>query len=187
MRSVLGGAVLAVALTLTTPAVADEIRDSIREALTAYEKNDLAAAKQALDYASELINQKNAEDLGAVLPAPMAGWTADDLETSNAAVGMFGGTMVARNYSKGDAQVNVQVLTDSPMLASWMPMLANPKVAAAVGKLTKVSKYRAMQTKNGQLILVVANRYLIIVEGSASFEDKTAYAEAIDFNKLETF
>lgn len=187
MRSAMIGGALAGVMALAIPAVADEVRDSIQEALAAYEKNDLAAAKQALDYASELINQKNAEDLGAVLPKPMAGWTADDLETSNAAAGLFGGTRVARSYNKSGARVAVQVLTDSPMLASWMPMLANPKIAAAVGKLTKVSKYRAMQTKKGQLILVVANRYLIIVDGSGSFEDKTAYAEAIDFNKLEAF
>lgn len=187
MRSVVVGAALAVGLAFSAPAVADDVRDSIQEALTAYESNDLAAAKQALDYASELISQKNAEDLGTVLPEPIAGWTADDLETSDAAVGLFGGTRVARNYNKGDATVGVQVLTDSPLLSTWMPMLANPKIAAAVGKLTKVAKYRAMQTKDGQLIVVIANRHLIIVDGSASSEDKAIYAEAIDFNKLEAF
>ena len=55
MRSAMIGGALAGIMALAIPAVADEVRDSIEEALAAYEKNDLAAAKQPLDYASELI------------------------------------------------------------------------------------------------------------------------------------
>ena len=40
---------------LAVPAVADEVTDSINEALSAYEKQDFSAAKQALDYASTLL------------------------------------------------------------------------------------------------------------------------------------
>ena len=46
-------------------------------------------------------------------------------------------------------------------------MMANPAMAAAMGKMTKVGKYRAIQTKDGQVIVVVANRFLVMVDGSA--------------------
>jgi len=64
-------------------------------------------------------------------------------------------------------------------------MLSNPAVAATVGKVVRIGKHRALQTKDGQVILEVSNRFVVMVEGSASMEDKSAYAAAIDFKKLE--
>ncbi len=186
MRLTSMAAILAASLTLAGPVLADEIEDSIKEALTAYENKDFSAAKHALDYASQLIAQKNAEGLGAVLPQPLDGWSAEDVETQDASAVMFGGIRAARNYEKGDERVELQILGDSPMLSTWMPMIANPAMAAAMGKMAKVGKYRAIQTKDGQLILVVANRFLVMVEGSASMKDKVDYASAIDFEKLES-
>lgn len=186
MRRVSIGAVLAASLAFAGPALADEVEDSINEALTAYAKKDYTTAKQALDYAAQLVAQKNAEGLGAALPDALAGWSAEDVDTQDAGAAMFGGIRAARNYEKGDARVELQILGDSPLLATWMPMLSNAAMAAAMGKMTKIGNHRAIQTKDGQVIMVVANRFLVIIEGSASMEDKTAYARAIDFKKLET-
>jgi hypothetical protein len=178
--------VSAAALAFSGPAVADEIEDSIEEALGAYRNKDFSAAKQALDYASQLIAQKNAEGLSSALPEPLAGWKAEEVETQDAAAAMFGGIRAARTYEKGDLNVKVQIMGDSPLLATWMPMLGNSAVAAAMGKMTRIGKRRALQTKDGQVIMVVGNRFLVMIDGSASMEDKTAYAAAIDFDHLET-
>jgi hypothetical protein len=186
MRLTTIAAILAASLALSGPVLADEIEDSIKEALTAYEKKDFSAAKHALDYASQLIAQKNAEGLGAALPEPLSGWSAEDVETQDASVAMFGGIRAGRNYARGDERVSLQILGDSPLLSTWMPMMANPAMAAAMGKMTKVGKYRAIQTKDGQVIVVVANRFLVMVDGSASIKDKVDYAAAIDFEKLES-
>lgn len=185
MRTSMLGFVLAAGLVVSGSALADEVEDSIKEALTAYSKNELTAAKQALDYASQLIAQKNAEGLGAILPDALTGWTAEEVDTQDAGVAMFGGIRAARNYEKGDSRVELQIMGDSPMLATWMPMLANSAMAAAMGKISKIGKHRALQTKDGQIIMVVANRFLVMVDGSASMEEKSAYAAAIDFEKLE--
>lgn len=171
---------------LAAPVVADEVTDSINEALSAYEKQDFSAAKQALDYASTLLAQKNAEGLGALLPPALSGWEAEDSESNAAGMAMFGGGIHAgRKYTKGDVDVDLQIVGDSPLLGTWMPMLANPSMAAAMGKVTKVGKHRALQTNDGQVILVVNNRFLVTIDGSGSVEDKMAYAQAIDFAKLE--
>jgi hypothetical protein len=180
LPALLAGALFAI------PAVADEVTDSINEALTAYEKQDYSAAKQALDYASTLLAQKNAEGLGALLPPAMSGWEAQDSESNTAGMAMFGGGIHAgRKYTKGEAEVDLQIVGDSPLLGTWMPMLANPTMAAAMGKVTKIGKHRALQTNDGQVILVVNNRFLVTLDGSGSVEDKMAYAEAIDLAALE--
>src|SRR5690606_8911280 len=181
MRRAMIAAFSAATLVFSGPAAADEIEDSISEALSAYRNNDYSAAKQALDYASQLIAQKNAEGLAAVLPEALSGWTAEDVETQEAAAAMFGGIWAARTYEKGGVAVKVQIMGDSPLLATWMPMMSNSAVAAAMGKMTRIGKRRALQTKEGQVIMVVGNRFLVMIEGSASMEDKTAYAAAIDF------
>ena len=186
MRLTSMGALLAASLALSGPVLGDEIEDSINESLAAYGKNDLTAAKQALDYASQLIAQRNAEGLGAVLPDALDGWKAEDVETQKAGAVIFGGIGAARKYTKGKDRVHLQIVGDSPMLATWMPMVSNPAMAAAMGgKMARIGTRRAIQTKDGQVIMVVANRFLVMVEGSASLEDKTAYVAAIDFDRLE--
>ncbi|BCJ91947.1 hypothetical protein IZ6_26820 [Terrihabitans soli] len=186
MRNVFLGAAFAAAVLIVTPAFADEVEDQINEALKAYASGDLAAAKLALDDASQMIAAKNAGALGAVLPEALSGWTAADVESNAAGAAMFGGGIQAgRKYEKDGQNVEVNIMGDSPMLATVMPMLANSALAAAMGKVTKIGKNRALQTKDGQIMLVVGNRFLVTIDGSGSMEDKTAYANAIDFDKLE--
>ncbi len=112
MRRAMIAAFSAATLVFSGPAAADEIEDSISEALSAYRNNDYSAAKQALDYASQLIAQKNAEGLAAVLPEALSGWTAEDVETQEAAAAMFGGIWAARTYEKGGVAVKVQIMGD---------------------------------------------------------------------------
>jgi hypothetical protein len=174
------------AVLAAAPAFADEVTDSLDEARAAYDKQDYSTAKQALDMASSLIAQKNAEGLGKLLPEALSGWTAEEVDTNAAGMAMLGGGIHAgRKYVNGDQDVGLSIVGDSPMLGTWMPMLSNPMMAAAMGKMTKIGKYRALQTNDGQVILVINNRFLVTVEGSASIEDKMAYASAIDFAKLE--
>jgi hypothetical protein len=180
-----GAAFLAVAFAVT-PAFADEIEDSIKEALTAYGNNDLNAAKTALDYAAQLIATKNAGALGAVLPEALSGWTAEEVDSNAAGAAMFGGGIQAgRKYSKGDASVEINILGDSPMLTSLAPLLANPAMAAAMGKPTKIGKHRALQSKDGQVMISVNNRFMVTIDGSGTMDEKMEYANAIDYAKLE--
>lgn len=186
MRAKVLGAAFLAAAVFVMPAFADEIEDQINDALKAYSSGDLAAAKLALDDASQAISQKNAGALGTMLPAALEGWTAADVESNAAGAAMFGGGIQAgRKYEKDGKHVEINIVGDSPMLATVMPMLANSAMAAAMGKVTKIGKNRALQTNDGRIMLVVGNRFLVTVDGSAEMEDKTAYANAIDFGKLE--
>jgi hypothetical protein len=63
-------------------------------------------------------------------------------------------------------------------------MLNNPALAGAMGKLVKVGSQRAIQTQDGDIVMVVANKFVVNVQGSAEAQAKLAYANAVDVAAL---
>ncbi|MFQ5445017.1 MAG: hypothetical protein ACE5EK_10425 [Nitrospinales bacterium] len=109
------------------PAYADDVTDSIMEALQQYKKGDLASAAGNLDYAAQLIRQKKGDQLQTLLPPPLPGWKAEDANSQAIGMAMLGGAVTAsRKYRKGGSKVTVSIVTDSPMLQSIMMMFTNP-------------------------------------------------------------
>lgn len=178
---------IAVLLVMAAPAIAaDDILDAMDQARKAYQDGDLASAKQQLDLASQLIGQKNAEGFAALLPGPLPGWKAEEAQAHAVGAMMFGGASAAsRTYTneKGD-NVDVSITGDSALLMQFAPLLANPGMAGAMGKLIRVNDQRAIQSQEGDIMMVVANRFLIQVQGSADAASKLAYAQAVDTAKL---
>lgn len=187
---ILRSIVLVLALTaISAPGAfaADDILDAIDGARKAYQAGDLGNAKQSLDLASQLIAQKNAEGFAALLPAPLPGWKAEKAQANAVGTAIFGGASAAsRSYSngKGDS-VEVSITGDSAMVMQFAPMLANPALAGAMGKLIRVGSQRAIQTQDGDVMMMVANKFLINVQGSADAASKLAYAQAVDLAKLQ--
>jgi hypothetical protein len=176
--------VAAVAGSIALPALADDIADTIDEARKAYLSGDLAAAKQSLDLASQLIGQKNAEGFAGFLPEPLQGWKADKAQAT--ATAFLGGVSAAtRIYTnaKGDT-VEVSITGDSALLAQFGPMLANPAMASAMGKVVKVGNQRGLQTQDGDIMMMINNKFLVNVQGSADAAAKLTYAQAVDVAKL---
>lgn len=184
LRIVLSAAAIA-ALVLPVLA-ADDILDAIDAARKAYQAGDMANAKQSIDTASQLIAQKNAEAFSALLPAPLAGWKAEKAQANAVGAALLGGASSAsRSYSnaKGDT-VEVTITGDSALIMQFGPMLNNPAMAGAMGKLIRVGDQRAIQTNDGDVMMLVANKILVQVQGSAEAPAKLSYAQAIDVAKL---
>ncbi|MEM8948056.1 MAG: hypothetical protein AAGA21_20675 [Pseudomonadota bacterium] len=180
----------ALVLALTAPAAADEIEDSINTALEAYQAGDIATAKGELDYVSQLLAQKQAASLGDILPAPFDGWTQEMTGNENmAGMAMFGGGLGAgAEYRKDGDSVEIQVMADSPLMATMMALFNNPAMAGATGgQLKRVGGQKVIQTQDGELQAVVHNRFMISVTGSAAADQKEAYFQAIDFDALQSF
>ena len=77
---------LASLLTLSLTSLrADEVEDSIQEALANYKKGSLSEAGSSLQYAAKLIEEKKGAALGQLLPAPLAGWEAGEVESNSLA------------------------------------------------------------------------------------------------------
>ena len=177
-------------ITFTTPAFADEIEDTIKMALEAYQSGDIATAKGELDYVSQLLSQKQSASLGNILPAPFDGWT-QEMTGGDAAAGMamFGGGLSAgADYQRDGDNVEIQVMADSPLIATMMALFNNPSMAGATGgKMKRVGGQKVIQTQDGELQAIVHNRFMINVTGSAAADDKEAYFEAINFDALQSF
>ena len=175
-------------LSLGTPAAAfaaDDILDAIEQARKSYQAGNLAAAKQSLDLASQLVGQKNAENFGSLLPAPLPGWKAEKVETAAVGVAMFGASSASRRYLGPDGHdVSVRITGDSAMVMQFAQLFLNPVIAGAMGKLIKIGDQRAIQTHEGTINMIVANKYLVTIEGSADSAAKLAYAQAVDIAKL---
>ena len=177
-------AVLLAAAVLPVRA-ADDILDAIAQGRKAYEAGDLSAAKQQLDLASQLIGQKNAEAFAKLLPAPLPGWKAEKAQAQATGAALFGASAATRNYTNAKGEnVEVSITGDSAMIMQFGPMLANPAMAAAMGKLIRIGSLRGIQNQQGDVMLMVQNKFLLNVTGSADAASKLAYANAVDVAKL---
>ena len=183
LRMLVGAALLA-AMTLPVLA-ADEVVDAIDQARKAYDSGDYAKAKQSLDLASQLVGQKNAERFGALLPAALPGWTGEKIETTAVGIAVFSASSASRRYTGPDGHdVQVRITGDSAMVMQFAQLLINPTIAGAVGRLIKIGDRHAIQTHDGSINMVVANKFLVTVDGSSSAASKLAYAQAVDIAKL---
>ncbi|HKJ64475.1 MAG TPA: hypothetical protein VJ969_03685 [Desulfopila sp.] len=171
---------------------ADEVEEAVKEGLQYYQDGDFSSAAGSLEYAAQLIRQKKGGELEAFLPEPLPGWTAETASSQAMGASLFGGGVTAeRSYSKEDSSATVQIVTDSPMLQGVLMMLTNPAVATADGgRLKKINGQKAVVKydqgrSSGEILVVVANRFLVTIEGSnISQEDLLAHAEGIDFQKM---
>lgn len=192
-KAVLIGAVFGCLMTtLSHTSVADEVTDSIEEALQAYQNGEHDNAVDSLNYATELIQQKKGEDLAGFLPEPIDDWSAEPASSEAAGALMFGGGITAaRQYRKERASVRVSIVTDSPLMHGVMMMLSNPMVMSATsGRMERINGQKMLvnhqaEVHRGEIQAVIANRFFLTIEGSGvTVEELKAYAEAIDYKGL---
>jgi hypothetical protein len=169
-------------------AYADDVTDQIHQALTAYEKKDFPTAVAGLQAALDLMQQMRADVYGSLLPAAIEGWTADKVETVSAGVAVAGGgTGASRKYHKGNAEVSVSILADSPLLQA-MSALASSGLAAMTGVRTEiVNGHRTLyMQQDGALTSFIGDRILVRVEGKDQPEATLKqFLSAVDFAAVE--
>lgn len=158
-----------------SPARADDVTDQIDQAIASYKKHDLPAAVAALEAAANLLRQAQADALKAVLPPVPSGWSADPIDTSAVGASMLGGgTTVGRTYHNGDQQVEVQIITDSPLLQG-MAALINSPLAAAAGMKTVVIGGRPMfyAANDNSFMTMVGGKTIVKVTGNKATPEPT--------------
>lgn len=179
--------------SLSTFVNADDVVNTLNEAIKSYESGEYGVAADDLNYALQLIQQKKGKRLEAYLPEALPGWSAKKAESQAAGAGMFGGGITAsREYKKDSSNIKVELITDSPLLQSMMGIFSNPMFATADGgKLQRINREKAIvkfneERQRGDISIVVDKRFLVKVEGQkVSLDDLESYAKAIDFKKLE--
>jgi len=173
---------------LSSLASADDFTTTLDNVRQAYEEGDIAAAKEELDYAGQLLGQMRAKKLQSLLPDALDGWTRKDAEVSNAGTAMFGGGTTAKaEYQKGKDRISISIITDSPMLASMAMLFSNPAMAGTQGTMKRINRQKVMVKKDGSITAMVDKRIMIEISGRAPAEDKEAYFEAIDIKELKDY
>ena len=193
LKSLLVNSLLSLtALLFASGVFADDVTDSINEAVDLYQNGAYRKAASRLDFAAQLIRQKRGESLKAILPEPLQGWTSEKPSSQAVGSAMMGGMVSAeRVYKKADCSIIVRVTTDSPMIQGMAMMMSNPAFAKSTGaKVLKVKDQQAIMnfretSKSGDLNIIAGDTHLITVEGNGITEkDLTDYASAVDYTKL---
>jgi hypothetical protein len=189
-RHLIGGAlIVSLGLGITAAARADDVTDQLNEALRAYEKKDLATASAALDVAQTLIRQMSADVWKTMLPEPLAGWNADEAESTSVGAAMLGGgTSVSRNYRRDSDNVEITLVTDSPLLQGMGALFSGGMVTGSDMKLLVIDGRKTTFTKSeNSYQTMVSNKALVKVTGSKGVDDATlrAYLTAIKFQQIE--
>lgn len=185
------GALLLLVTVFTQTLSADDVTDSIDEALEAYKDGEYSEAIESLSYASQVISQKKAQQIGQYLPDPLDGWSLKDKQGSGGNAVFGGGSASERTYRKGSSSITVSIAADSPAMQSMMMLFTNPMFASSAGgELTKIKRQKAIVTYDGErqkgdIKIVVKKRFFVSIDGNrVSREELMAYAEAIDYKKL---
>jgi len=178
---------------LLTPVAsrADDVVDQIKEALAAYQKQDLSTALAALDAATSLLRQQRADAWKSFLPPPPTGWTADDPAVTTAGPVLFGGgTGASREYRKGDQRVDITLLTDSPILQGVGAMLSNVASAAGGARVLVLKGHRMVYLKDdNSFTALIGDKVMVKVAGSVATSEESLrqFIGLIDYAGIEKF
>ncbi|MEW5914119.1 MAG: hypothetical protein AB1814_16300 [Thermodesulfobacteriota bacterium] len=182
-------------LGLALNAAADEISDQIQQGLKLYQQGKISQALGELEFAVAQLKQKKAEALATLLPAAPSGWQADKSQGKSMGGGFMGGGITAsRSYqnSKG-GRVQIEIVTDSPLIQSLAMLLGNPMFAQGGGqnKLLRLKGHKAFLklegTQGAELQALVDNKVLVKVSARRVPEAEQAvrqFADLIDLDKI---
>lgn len=179
----------------------NQIDTYIKEAQGYLAKKDYKQAQLSLQDALNEINNLLAKQVGDLFPAEINGLKADgDAETSAAAMGMMGGGMQISKKYRNDAtkqDAEIQIMANSPLLASLNMFLTNPSMMGKEYKSARVGTNRAILKSemedgdNGKKIRATEIQLplgqtliLIRTNGFATEQDELAFANKLDLEKI---
>jgi len=183
-------AVLVIAASV--PTAADEIQDQIALGLEAYEAKDYRLAIDELNYAVAQLQEKLDAENASLLPEPLDGWTASEVENTSAAMAMMGGgTTMSRRYRRGSENIEIKLVSGSPIVAGMLGMVNNPMMLGSSPDL-KPYRYQRIKgmkkTTNGdiEVTLSVLGQIMYQVTARGSSEETIRqYLDATDFSAIQ--
>lgn len=187
---------LAAALTLSQPALGDEVTDQLEAARKAYESGELRGAVDTLNFAIAKIQEKVTARLLQLLPEPLPGWQADPAQSESGGIAaMITGTNLSRRYFRPDgAEVSLSLMADSPLLPMLTMFLSSPfMMQADPGTQPYSLKGQRGMLKHSpdsdgyEASLMVGNRILVQGKGTGLADAKALqqYLEALDLESIQ--
>lgn len=167
------------------PVQADDFEETIEAALEAYRAGDIKAAKEEIDFASQLLGQMKADGLSAFLPPALEGWTRELGDTQSMAA-LGGGQMASATYEKNGESIEIQFMAGNQMVTAMGAMFSNPAVMGTMGKVKRINRHKVVITPQDEINTLV-NQVMVQISGSAGIDAKEAYFGELDIPGLNAF
>jgi hypothetical protein len=174
LRRTTAAALVLAALAAAGPGTAEDLDPAalFESAKAAYDQQKYGKAAADLKLLLGEIGRRRGESLKGFLPVAPAGWTAGEAEVTDAGAVVFAaGLSVRRSYSKGDAEVNVELTVDSPATAGFMAMFQMAGQMPGYAVVTVRGRRALLEldasSKTGTLSLVLGgNTALLQIRGN---------------------
>ena len=142
---------MVIACFIITGIFAQDVSGRLGEASSSYKSGDLQGTRFALQQALNEIDLAIGQEILKLLPTKMGKMeaTGEDGNYSASTMG-YAGLFVSRAYKSGEElSSNIQIISDSPLLAGLNTLLALPMFASDPNqKRIRVSGYRALLQRN---------------------------------------
>lgn len=130
---------------------AQDVTTRLQEAANAYSSGQLDEARFALQEVISGINQEIGKEILKALPDKLGGLAADTKQDNVSGAVGFAGLSVSRVYGAEDHSARVEILGDSPLLASINAILSLPAIMGSSDpnqKRIRVGGYKGLLQKD---------------------------------------
>ena len=175
-------------------ASADGVEDQINLGLESYKKKDYKAALDDLNYAVAQIQEKLNAKNATLLPEPLDGWTATEVENNAGGMAMMGGgTHMSRMYQHEHESLEISITSGSPMVAGVLMMINNPMMLSSSPNMKpyRYKRIKGMQQVSGNRVettLALAGQIMIQINAT-NLADRAVierYLDAMDFERIQS-
>jgi len=171
---------------------AEEVLEAMEHARRDYLAGEKCSAERWLERARRLVRRKEIERLLAVLPEAPEGWDPGEPTHLDVDRVFFGGGLsVERSYHKGESEVRVSIITDSPVVQGLNMLLSSPMLLALRGvNIEMFGGEEAIvsfceEGLYGEITVPVKGRYFVTVQGEdISLDDMRHFAELVVYHEL---
>ena len=176
-------------------ALGQDVNAKLDDASSAYKSNDLENTRFALQQSLAELDVLVGQEILSRLPDQLAGnsFDAQNDQVSGNAAGLRG-VFVQRSYPGETKSVEIELVTDSPLLSALSGYLTNPLFASVAGgnqKVIKIDSYKAMLQKdeNDPLhyevqVPIDQSLFIIRYDGFDSENEVTGIAKQVGIGRI---
>lgn len=144
--------IISISIFFCSEIYAQEVSASLDEAKTAYTAGSLDDARFALEQSLQQIDQAIGKEILKILPTDLSGisYNENDDNVVGNSLG-FAGIFVDRNYFGESKDASIEIIGDSPLMASVNAILAMPAIVTSGDenqKRIKIDGYKSLLQKD---------------------------------------
>ena len=128
-----------------------EFNKHVASARTAYAAGNLEGSRFAMQQALQELDVALSKEVLKMLPQKLESLSANASADNVTGASGFAGMFIHREYAAGDKKASVEVISNSPLIASVNAILSLPFAGAASGqKVVRIAGYKALVQKDDE-------------------------------------